>query len=112
MLRRAMLTAAILCGVASAPALAQCDTSFTLANRSNAVVNEVYFNPTRLTNWGPDRLGQNVLAPGSSVNFRPSPGGNYDFKIVFANGRELERRGVDLCSVSTVTVSGSGIAVQ
>lgn len=112
MLRRAMLTAAILCGVASAPALAQCDTSFTLTNRSNAVVNEVYFNPTRLTNWGPDRLGQNVLAPGSSVNFRPSPGGNYDFKIVFANGREIERRSVDLCSVSTVTVSGSGIAVQ
>jgi hypothetical protein len=111
-MRRNLILSVILLAGAAMPAFAQCDTSIRVVNRSNAVVNELYFNPTRLSNWGPDRLGANVLASGASSNYRPSPGGNYDFKAVFANGREVERRNVNLCEVSTVTISGNGISAE
>jgi hypothetical protein len=112
MFRRALLAAALLMGAVSAPAFAQCDTAFTITNRSNTVVNELYFSRSSNQNWGNDRLGANVLAPGASANFRPSPGGSYDFKVVFANGQSQERRNIDLCSVSNVIVRGNGISAE
>lgn len=112
MFRRALLAAALLTGVVSVPAFAQCDTSFTITNRTNTVVNEIYFSHTSNQNWGNDRLGANVLAPGASANFRPSPGGSYDFRVVFANGQAQERRNIDLCSVSNVVVNANGITAQ
>ena len=113
MFRRALLTLAFLAAAPAVPAFAQgCDTSFTLANRSGRQVNEIYFSSSRNNNWGNDRLGQNVLANGASLQYRPSPGGAYDFRIVFENGAALESRNVDLCTVSTVTVTAQGISAQ
>lgn len=113
MFRRALLTCAFLAAAPVLPAFAQgCDTTFALANRSGRQVNEIYFSSSRNDNWGNDRLGQNVLPNGTSRQFRPSPGGNYDFRIVFDNGQAVERRGVDLCAVSTVTVTARGISAE
>ncbi len=113
MFRRALLTIAFLAAVPVVPAFAQgCDTTFTLANRSGRQVNEVYFSSSQNSNWGSDRLGQNVLANGASMQYQPSPGGAYDFRVVFDNGAAIESRGIDLCTVSTVTVTAQGISAQ
>ena len=113
MFRRALLTCAVLAAAPVLPAFAQgCDSTFALANRSGRQVNEIYFSSSSNDNWGNDRLGQNVLPNGTSRQFRPSPGGNYDFRIVFDNGQAVERRGVDLCAVSTVTVTARGISAE
>jgi len=112
MIRRSIFTAILLSVAASAPAFAQCDTRFTITNRSSSVVNELYFGRTTNPNWGQDRLGSNVLPSGGSLDFRPSPGGAYDFRIVFANGQARERRNVDLCSVGTIIVQNNGISVE
>jgi hypothetical protein len=112
MFRRALLAVALLTGAVSAPAFAQCDTSFTITNRTATVVNELYFSRSSNQNWGNDRLGTNVLAPGASATFQPSPGGAYDFKVVFGNGQSLESRNIDLCSVGTVVVNSGGISAQ
>lgn len=114
MIRRSILGAAVLALVtgAAGAARAQCDTTFTLENRSGIQINELYFSSSRNSEWGNDRLGQNVLAAGASVRYQPRPGGAYDFRVVFANGRAVERRNVDLCSVSTVTVTAQGISAQ
>ena len=112
MLRRSILGAGLLALAAAAPAHAQCDTTFTLENRSGTQVNEVYFSSSRQSDWGNDRLGQNVMPAGTALRFQPRPGGAYDFRVVFANGRAVERRNVDLCSVSTVVVTAQGISAQ
>ncbi len=114
MLRRSILGAAALAlaTVLGAPAQAQCDTTFSLENRSGVQVNEAYFSPVSQQDWGQDRLGQNVLPAGRAMRFQPSPGGAYDFRIVFANGQAIERRNVDLCAVSIVAVTAQGIQVQ
>lgn len=113
MLRRFFATAAIAAVTAMAsPAFAQCDTSFTLVNASGTTINELYFSSANSSNWGNDRLGSNVLPAGRQASYQPRPGGRYDFRVVFDNGRSVERRGIDLCSVSTVTVRGNGISAD
>lgn len=114
MFRRSILGAALLAFAVAAPAVAQaqCDTSFALENRSNVQIHEAYFSPVTQDDWGEDRLGQNVLPPGRAMRFQPSPGGAYDFRIVFSNGQAIERRNVDLCVVGTVAVTPQGISVQ
>lgn len=112
MFRRALLTAAFL-AAGTAPTFAQgCDTSFTLRNESGSQINEIYFSPVSDGNWGRDRLGENVLPNGRQVSYRPSPGGSYDFRVVFENAQALELRNVNLCAVSTVRVSTSGISAE
>lgn len=113
MFRRALLTVALIGATASQAAFAQtCDTSFTLQNNAGRQINEIYFSPTTDNAWGADRLGANVLPAGRSVNYRPSPPGAYDFRVVFEGGQSLEQRNVNLCAVSTVTVTAQGITAQ
>lgn len=113
MFRRAALALALLSATFSLPALAQsCDTSFTVVNNSGRTIMEIYFSPASQGNWGTDRLGSDVLAAGASKAFRPSPGGAYDFRMVFDGGAPIERRNVDVCAASTITVTASAINAQ
>lgn len=113
MFRRALLTVALIGATASHSAFAQsCDTSFTLQNNAGRQINEIYFSPTTDNAWGSDRLGANVLPAGRSVSYRPAPPGRYDFRVVFEGGQALEQRNVDLCTVSTITVTAQGISAQ
>ncbi|RVT97101.1 hypothetical protein EOD42_11975 [Rhodovarius crocodyli] len=113
MFRRFLAASAFAAMAAAAtPAFAQCDTTFTLANASGVTIMELYFSSSNNSNWGNDRLGSNVLPAGRQMTFQPRPGGRYDFRAVFENGSSVERRGVDLCSVSTVTVQRGGISAN
>ncbi|MDO9708966.1 hypothetical protein [Paracraurococcus lichenis] len=82
--------------VAGAP-----DPSFRLVNRDPAAVHEIYVSPTGRRDWGMDRLGQDVLVPGRAARIS-LPAGQCvnDIRVVFADGRAVERRRVDTCAVS------------
>ena len=113
MLRRLVLSLTLVGGFAASQASAQsCDTSIEVVNRSNVQIDELYFNPTRLTNWGPDRLGDNVLASGRATSFRPGRGGDYDFRVVWSGGGEAEIRGVDICSISRITATRGRLVAE
>jgi hypothetical protein len=116
MLRRLALTAALpalLLAAIAAPAAAQCDTRFTLRNESGQQVNEFYFGPSSNTNWGRDRLGENVLPPGRSVSYTPGGrGGAYDFKVVWANGENAEVMRVNICEASEIVATRRGIVAR
>lgn len=76
--------------------------SFTFVNGSGATIREIYASLSTNNNWGPDRLGANVLPSGSQV-FIPLPQGgscNTDIRVVYMNGQTFERRGVETCSVT------------
>lgn len=112
MFRRAVLALALLSATISLPALAQCDTSFTVVKGSGRTIMEIYFSPATQNSWGVDQLGTEVLAAGASKAFRPTVGGAYDFRMVFDGGAPVERRGVDICVVSTITVTATAINAQ
>jgi hypothetical protein len=113
MIRRTLLSLTLLGGLAAGPALAQgCDTSIQVANTSGVQVDELYFNPSSNNNWGPDRLGENVLPSGRSRSYRPNVGGAFDFRIVWSGGRASEIRGVDICTISRINVTSRGLAAE
>ncbi len=96
--------AAALGAMLAAPAWAQSNNpDFTLNNRGNVVINELYVSSSRTNNWGNDRLGRNTLAPGRSVNV-VLPAGQCvnDIRVVYANGQSNERRQVNTCNITEV----------
>ncbi len=113
MFRRIMLALPLLAATAAAPAFAQgCDTRFSIANQSSAVVEQFYFGPSSNPNWGADQLGRNVLPQGRSLNYQAARGGMYDFKVIWSNGRTAEIRQVDICRASRITVTDRGLIAQ
>jgi hypothetical protein len=86
-----------------------CDTSFSVVNNSSATVERLYFSHSSLSGWGNDQLGTSVLPPGRVVNYRAANTGNYDFRVVWTNGRAAELRGVNVCRASRITVTNGGL---
>lgn len=109
--RRLVLSSILAAGFASA-ASAQCDTSFTLVNQSGVTVQEFYFGASSNPNWGSDRLGQNVLPNGRSMNFRAPAAGRNDFRVVWANGERADLMGVNICATSQIIATPTGVSAR
>ncbi|MDB5372728.1 MAG: hypothetical protein JWP04_1370 [Belnapia sp.] len=77
------------------------DPSFQFVNSTGVVVNELYVSLSTDTNWGRDRLGQGTLAPGAGMPVSLPAGKvcTVDIRVVYADGRALERRAVETCSL-------------
>jgi hypothetical protein len=113
MFRRLALSLALFGALAAGQASAQgCDTSIEVVNNSGVQVDQLYFGPTSDSNWGRDRLGENVLIPGRKASFRPGRGGNYDFRVVWSGGREAEIRSVDICQVGRIVVGRGSLLAE
>ncbi len=106
-MRRALLAMTGLIGLAAAPAMAQGQQDFTLVNRTGYTINEVYVGASSSSSWGRDLLGQGVLQHQRTLNVRFGRNTrecNWDIRVVYDDGDTSEFRGVDLCSVSRVTL--------
>lgn len=84
---------------------AAANPSFNLVNNSGQTVRELYASPSTDQNWGPDRLGADVVAAGQTFPVR-LPAGEcvYDVRIVYANGQSQERRRVNLCEITNLNL--------
>jgi hypothetical protein len=80
--------AAVIPGAASASTL-------TLTNQSNIRIDHVYVSLSKSSNWGPDRLGRDVLVNGYHTDV-PLPEGWYDVKLVDSDGDHCEIDNVQL----------------
>ncbi|SHI79631.1 hypothetical protein SAMN02745194_01080 [Roseomonas rosea] len=101
-----VLAAALAVGL---PALAQAQSrlDFSLVNRTGYEINEVYLGPSSSSSWGNDVLGQDTLPNGRSVDIqfnRRASTCSWDMKVVYADGDQSEWRGLDLCTISKVTL--------
>lgn len=117
MLRRSLLSlfavvlATMAVATAASPASASCDTRFAVANESGTTVRNLFWSSSSNPVWGADRLGH-PLAPGAVQNFIAGNAGNYDFKVILVDGRNATLRGVNVCLVTRITVTESGMASQ
>lgn len=89
--------------------VAACDTSFRVSNASSRTVAQLYFSHSNLSGWGTDQLGASVLPPGRFVNYRAANAGNYDFRVVWVDGRSAELRRVNVCAAREVRVTDGGL---
>lgn len=79
--------------------------SFNLVNRSDKHVVEVYASPSSFANWGQNRATGGQVAPGAALAVRlPSGECVHDVRAVFADGAVAERRGVDTCAISSLSL--------
>ena len=95
--------------VVQQPVRQTCDTTFRVVNNSGVTVERLYFSHSSLGGWGNDQLGAEVLPPGRVKTYRAANTGNYDFRVVWTNGRATELRGVNVCRASQITVTNSGL---
>lgn len=111
----AALAALAFGGIATGAQAQQGDPSFQLVNRSNQVIYEAYASPTSDNNWGPDRLGQNVIPAGRAFVVRlPMGECMYDVRVVYERqgGPAEERRNVNLCNMNQLPFDGSRAQAQ
>jgi hypothetical protein len=101
-----------------APAGAQ-NSSFNLVNRSQVVIKELFVTASGNTHWGQNRLDGKAghptsLAPGASFAVRRALDTNciFDIRVVLADGRTEDRRGVNTCAVEDVAFGGPAAAGQ
>lgn len=96
-----------LIGLAASPAQAQ--NRFWLVNNTGTTIREVYVSSSRVSHWGPDILGANVLPAGNRIWVVPSFGDCVlDIRVVYMTGQAVQRMGVNACSLSVITVGGGG----
>jgi hypothetical protein len=95
-------------GEAAAPAGDQTNQNFTLVNNTGHVVTTLAVSPTGDDQWGPDILGRDVLANGESAQItfpRGETQCQWDIKATYDDGDTTDARGVNLCELTTVTLT-------
>ena len=90
----------------------RCDTNIRVVNNSRSNVTRLYYNPSSNSNWGPDRLGGNVLRPGQSMVFRLGNEVPYDFRVVWRGNEAAEMRSTNICAISAVVITEDGLRVR
>lgn len=90
----------------------RCDTNLRVVNNSRSNVTRIFYNPSSNSNWGPDRLGGNVLRPGQSIVFRLQHEVPYDFRVVWRGNEAAEMRRTNICVISAVVITEDGLRVQ
>jgi hypothetical protein len=80
-----------------------------IANTADRTIREFYASTRAPLAWGPDRLGNTVLAPGADFTLRLRGAAClWDLRAVFDDDAEEVKRGVDLCTTRQVAFDGSG----
>ncbi|MBI0534947.1 Tat pathway signal protein [Roseomonas sp. KE2513] len=106
-MRALIVLLALLAGLAATPAEAQ--NRFWLINNTSDTIQTANVSASRLSNWGPDILGNSVLPAGNRVFVTPNFGDCIlDVRVTYASGREETRMGLNACSISTIAFGGGG----
>lgn len=98
--------AAILVG-AAAPAFAY-DRHVTIVNKTGYTIVEFYASSVGQKTWEEDILDGDTVEPGGKVRVNIDDGTGYckyDLKVVFEDGDEVVRRGLNVCEVGTFTIN-------
>lgn len=105
---RALIAAlALLAGLAASPAEAQ--NRFWLINNTGDTIQTANVSPSRLSEWGPDILGNGVLPAGNRVFVTPNFGDCVlDVRVRYASGREETRMALNACNINTIAFGGGG----
>lgn len=106
--------ATLLLLLAASTAQAQPFRDATVVNRSSQPIQQLYVSVATLDDWGNDRLGTALLAPGRSLRVRlgRTRACRYDIRVIYADDRAEEQRDVDVCRTRTYAFDGSGAQAE
>ncbi|HTM21908.1 MAG TPA: hypothetical protein VL172_15410 [Kofleriaceae bacterium] len=87
-------------GGLAVPACSTDDSSqstLTVDNRSDFVIEQIYITDTNASGWGPNLISPDALFPGEQVVIDGIECGTYDTLLVDETGLECQLLGIDLC---------------
>jgi len=93
-----------------APAAAGSQQDFTIVNNTGQTVMTLNVSASDQNSWGPDILGQDVLANGQQGQIQFARGQeqcNWDIRATFEGGQTGDWRNVNLCETTTITLTAS-----
>ncbi|HEX9985888.1 MAG TPA: hypothetical protein VGF69_21690 [Thermoanaerobaculia bacterium] len=79
------------------PAHADRKATVKVINQSKWEIHHLYLSSSEEEEWGPDQLGEDVLAKGDSFTLTRIPCDTYDIKVVDEDGDECTIEEVELC---------------
>ena len=106
-MKKLLIAIAFLFSSLATPAFAA-PQDFTIVNNSGHTVMTLNVSPTSEDEWGPDILGEQVLANGESaaITFdRGTDHCNYDIRATYDDGDTGDWRNVNLCETTTITLT-------
>jgi S1-C subfamily serine protease len=79
-----------------------------VANRYTSPITRLFASPVTDDSWGQERLSGATIRPGTRGELRPERGRGcmWDIRVIYQNGREEEKRRVELCSIAEVVFNG------
>ena len=90
------------------PTKAESALDFVLVNDTGYTIDKIFVSPTKVEEWGEDVMGQDQLENGKSVkiHFNRAHEGisKWDIKVVFTDNENRYWTGLDLSSISEVTI--------
>jgi hypothetical protein len=88
-------------------------TSFYVINRSPVALMEVYATSVVNRSFGQDLLGTSIIAPGNRKLVRPvdNRGCLFDVAFTFYGGHTVNRRNLNLCTITELSTTGQGVGV-
>jgi hypothetical protein len=106
------LRLALLALLMSTPALSD-HTSFYVVNRSPVALMSVYATSVVNRSLGNDLLGEKIIDPGRRVLVRPQDnrGCLFDVAFRFYGGHIVNRRNLNLCTITELSTTGMGVGV-
>ncbi|NEO97919.1 MAG: hypothetical protein F6K58_04260 [Symploca sp. SIO2E9] len=85
--------------------------SYQIRNTTGHNVINLYVSSSSSQDWGLDSLESNsILRNGESVNLKLSSDCLYDIKIELEDGREIEKRQIDTCASSFLTLAPENVS--
>jgi len=104
----ALLAVLVLAFAAPSQTRAESALDFVLVNDTGYTIDKIFVSPTKTEEWGEDVMGQDQLEDGKSVkiHFNRSHEGisKWDIKVVFTDNENRYWTGLDLSSISEVTI--------
>jgi hypothetical protein len=112
-MRQSLICLAVAAAVLASPLALGADgknRQILINNKSGYTVNEIYASNTSVSEWQEDILGEKVLLPGGTIRANIDDGTGhcmFDFRIVFEDGDQAEKRGFDVCKMEELNITDS-----
>ena len=110
-----VLLAAIVFSVAMTSTAFAGRQDFILVNQTGRPIINIYITPTHSYYWNDDILEEDILPNGESahINFHRSETDRYwAMMVTFDDGNDYVYDGIDLFSISQITLRYDGMAIQ
>ncbi|HMQ78701.1 MAG TPA: hypothetical protein PKE39_02330 [Ignavibacteria bacterium] len=109
MKRTFLVLAAVVCLFIMGQSVSAQSQNFSMVNNTGMILVDVFISPSASDNWGSDVIPKDMILDGETFDFTftgiDPEHCSWDILFTADDGNKYYMRGVDLCSITTITLS-------